>query len=331
VRRYSRRRDAYVSFGSLSVPASSFLKGPRDRLEDPQDWALADLFAGFAVPGSEDRLSPPDCDRRLAQAYARQPDKVITAAIEAVRAASDRWAMLGAAQWLASLGPAAERALPALEAVAGALDSYAQDRMLEASTFIRQSLLIAREREADTSSVAALTDQLDHPDVVVRAKAAEELALRSPSPEEIAAALPRLEHMLADESSAEIGVAGLYECQGRLVHWRHERRSPRASAARALFAIGRVPPDDRMLAAMLGEVMHAQAICGAAAMPPRFTIAHWRLAAEAAGGLARAEPRIRAARQQCRSAPWPGHSGPQVCEAELAEVIEVLSGRLGPS
>jgi hypothetical protein len=66
-------------------------------------------------------------------------------------------------------------------------------------------------------------------------------------------------------------------------------------------------------------------------MPSRFTIAQWRLAAEAAGGLAIAEPRMRAAPQQCRSAPWPGHNGPHVCEAELAEVIRVLSGQVGPS
>ena len=86
-----------------------------------------------------------------------------------------------------------------------------------------------------------------------------------------------------------------------------------------------------MLSAMLAEAVHAQAICGAAGVPPRFTIAQWRRAAEAAGGLARAEPRIRAARQQCRNAPWPGHNGTAACEAELAEVIRVLSGRLGPS
>src|SRR5262249_42861030 len=156
------------------------------------------------------------------------------------------------------------------------------------------------------------------------------VALLLPSPDQAAAAVPRLERMLADEASAEIGVAGRYECGARLVHWRHERRAPRASAARALFAIGHVPRDDRMLAGGRAEAVHAQAICGKSAVPPRFTIAQWRLAAEAAGGLASAEPRIRAARQQC-NAPWPGHDGTVVCEAELAEVTRVLSGRLGPS
>jgi HEAT repeats len=331
-RRYAGRNDEFVWFETLGLPVSSFLNKARDRLAQPRDWTLADLFAGFVVPASQDRLSPPDCDRRLAQAYARQPNEVVASAIGAVRNGSDRWAVMGAAQWLATLGPLAERALPALDGVAGgSLDSYAQDQVLAASKFIRQSLAIARERGADTSSVAALSEHLDHSDVVVRAEAAGRLALLSPPPEEAAAAMARLEPMLDEEAFAEIGIGGSYECGERLVHWRHERRSPRAGAVRALFAIGRVPRDDRALTAMLAEAMHAHAICGKSAEPPRFTIAQWRLAADAAGGLALAEPRIRAARQQCLREPWPGHSGPHVCEAELAEVIRVLSGRLGPA
>jgi hypothetical protein len=128
----------------------------------------------------------------------------------------------------------------------------------------------------------------------------------------------------------EIGVAGPFDCGGRLVHWRHERRSPRRAAVHALFALGRVPPGDRTIAAMLAEAVHAQAICNTLAEPPRFTVAQWRAAVEAAGGLLIAEPRIRAARQQCLCERGTSHSGPHVCEAELAEVIRVLSGRLGP-
>jgi hypothetical protein len=135
--------------------------------------------------------------------------------------------------------------------------------------------------------------------------------------------------MLDDEAFVEIGIAGPYDCEGRLVHWRHQRRSPRRAAVHALSALGRVPPGDRFLAAMLAEAVHAQAICSTMAEPPRFTVAQWRSAVEAAGGLMIAEPRIRAARQRCLCERWTGHSGPQVCEAELAEVIRVLSGRLG--
>jgi hypothetical protein len=303
--RYAGRHDAQVWLDMMSVPAAPLLQKQRDWLAQPRDWALADVFAGFSDPRSQDRLSPGDCDRRLAQAYARAPDEVIAAAIETVRAGSDRWAAMGAAQWLATLGPVAERALPALDAVASMpLDSYARDQVLAAGRFIRQALLIARDRDGDSPTRSA----------------------RSPGEAEI----PILEHMLAEEASAEVGIAGPCECGGRLVHWRHERRSARASAIRALFAIERVPEGDCMLAAMLAEALHAHAICGKAAEPLRFTIAQWRLAADAAGGLAVAEPRIRAARQQCQNMPWPGHSGPHVCEAELAKVIRVLSGQLGP-
>jgi len=304
--RYVGRHDAQVWLDMMSVPASPLLQKLRDHLAQPGDWALADLFAGFSDPNSQDRLSPPDCDRRLAQAYARAPDEVITAAIAAVRAGSDRWAAMGAAQWLATLGPVAEPALPALDAVAsGPLDPYARDQVLAAGGFIRQSLLVTRERDGDSPTRSAA----------------------SPGEAEI----PTLEHMLAEEACTEVGIAGPYECGRRLVHWRHERRATRAGAIRALFAIERVPSDDRMLAAMLAEAVHAHAICGKSAEPPRFPVAQWRLAADAAGGLALAEPRIRAARRQCQNTPWPGHSGPHVCEAELAEVIRVLSGRLGPA
>jgi hypothetical protein len=78
---------------------------------------------------------------------------------------------------------------------------------------------------------------------------------------------------------------------------------------------------------MLAEAVHAQAICNTLAEPPRFTVAQWRSAVAAAGGLIIAEPRIRGAGQQCLRGPWPGHTGPHACEAALAEV---LSGRLGP-
>jgi hypothetical protein len=355
MKRYAGQPEAYVSFDTMSVPASSSLQEPRDRLAHPRDWQFADLLAACAIPVSQEQLSPPDSDRRLAEAYARQPDQVIVAASEAVRTGG-RWAVMGAAQWLATLGPAAEKALPALDAIAGGpLDSHAQDQVSRASKFIRQSLILVREGDQVASSaradvaellsaaaeaniaderrhdlIVAFTEHLNHADAVVRAGAAEGLALLSPSLEEAASAIPLLERMLDDEAFVEIGIAGPRDCGGRLVHWRHQRCSPRRAAVQALSALGRVPPGDRLLAAMLAEAAHALAICNTLAEPPRFAIAQWRAAVEAAGGLMFAEPRIRAARQQCLCEPWTGHTGPQVCEAELAEVIRVLSGRLAP-
>jgi len=318
IARYAHQSEAYVTFDTMSVPVSSALQEPRDRLELPRDWELADLLAACAIPVRQEQLSPPDSDRRLATAYAHQPDQVIAAAIEAVRTGG-RWSVMGAAQWLATLGPAAEKALPALDAIAGGpLDSYAQDQVSRASKFIRQSVVIARQGDQVASAA--------HADVAAHLRIAAEASL-----EGAASAIPQLEHMLDDEAFVEIGIAGPFECGGRLVHWRHERRSPRRAAVHALFAVGHMPPGDRMLAAVLAEAVHAQAICNSLAEPPRFTVAQWRSAVEAAGGLMIAEPRIRAARQRCLCEPWPGHAGPQVCEAELAGLIRVLSGRLGPT
>ena len=110
--------------------------------------------------------------------------------------------------------------------------------------------------------------------------------------------------------------------------WRRERRCPRDAAVRALFAIGRVPEDDRMLTAMVAESMHAAVICGRHALPHRFTMAQWRGAVAAAGGLAVADPLIRAARQHCRNQGNDPDDSAHACEAELTEVIRQLSGRL---
>jgi hypothetical protein len=199
MRRYASQPQAYVSFDTMSVPASSSLQQPRDRLAQPLVWQLADLLAACAIPVSEEQLSPPDSDRRLAEVYARQPDQVIAVAIEAVRTGG-RWTVMGAAQWLATLGPAAEKALPALDAVAGGpLDSYAQDQVSRAGKFIRQSLILVREGDQDRAAsparadvavllrdaaeaniaderrqglIAAFTGHLDHSEAVVRAGAA---------------------------------------------------------------------------------------------------------------------------------------------------------------
>jgi hypothetical protein len=196
----------------------------------------------------------------------------------------------------------------------GGLKDQLWPRCRHGSEFIRQSLILVREGDQAESSARA--------DVAMLLRVAAEASLDG-----AASAIPQLEQMLDDEAFVEIGVAGPLECAGKLVHWRHERCSPRRAAVHALSALGRVPHGDRMLAAMLAEAVHAQAICNTLAEPPRFTVAQWRSAVAAAGGLIIAEPRIRGARQQCLRGPWPGHTGPHACEAALAEV---LSGRLGP-
>jgi hypothetical protein len=133
--------------------------------------------------------------------------------------------------------------------------------------------------------------------------------------------------MLADEEAAETGILGEYECGGRLFHWRRVRYAPRSGAARALFAAGHTPEGDRLFNAMLTESMHTEVVCGDAAVPARFVIGQWRIAIEAAGGLCKVDPLLRAAQQRCQMQ-WGGSKTPHACADELADVIRQLSGRL---
>lgn len=358
-RRHANRRDEYVSFQGMGIQAASFLREQRDLLGKPAEWSLTELFAAFAFPEKEDRrLSPQDLDRRLADAYRRAPDQTLAGALEVLRAANDRSAVIGAARWLMTLGPAAEGALAALDAVAGGpLDPYAREQAAAASTYIRQSLLVvpdaggsaageessarahvaqllraaARAALSDSeraARTAELTGYLHHADPYVRAGAAEGLAALMPAAAQGPATIPRLEQLLADEAFAVVGIAGEYACEGRLAHWRQERRSPRAGAIQALHAAGRLPEGDRLLHALLAESQHAKVLCANLAVPYRFPMALWRRAVDAAGGLATADPQIRSARQRCQGQPWQGNNAPQVCAADLAEVIRHLSGRL---
>jgi len=130
-----------------------------------------------------------------------------------------------------------------------------------------------------------------------------------------------------EEDFAEVGIVGEFTCEGRLFHWRRERRSPRAGAIQALFAIGWKPYDDQILRAMLAEATLAKIVCGESVEPYRFPIARWRMASEAAGGYPIADPLIRAVQQQCLNQLHAGNA-PHVCAAELSEIIRVLSGRL---
>ena len=364
VRRFESQQDSYVHFGSLGIRASQFLKEQRGPLQKPIEWNLPELFQQIALPDREDRrLSALDCDRRLASAYARDPKRTIAAAIEAVAKSSDRNTAIGAANWLATLGPAAEPALAALAAMAeGKLDSYAQGQARVASESVRRSLGVTSDSEAAMTlslDEAAARDQLallarrigekalsgpqleaiardlaeflKHSDAGVRVAAAELLIALPPEVARSSPVAEALGQMLADEGALARSIAGEFEFEGRLYHWRREHRAPRAAAVRALFHSGRIPQDGRVLAAMIGESMRPAIICGGRAAPHRFPIEQWRLAANAAGGRAIADPIIRAARQQCHHQAWSDKDVDRMAgdsERELAEVISQLSGRL---
>jgi hypothetical protein len=299
----------------------------------------------------------------LADAYAKDSGQTIAAAVKAAREAHDRAAAIGAAMWLTTLGPAAEPALEALDAMAvGSLDSYARNHAETASQFIRRSMLVTPDCGSEVTSyseeilartrialltravsekkcsnpdcaafVSELINFLEHHDPYVRAGSAELLANLASITSEVSSAVAALQKMLVDELAAEVGIAGECPLEGRLYHWRQERRSPRQSALRALFAIGRNPEGDRTLRAMVAESMHAAIVCGNCAVPPRFSIGQWRMAVAAAGGLSVADPIIRAARQDCRARAWSGDDTDRaafVAEAELTKIIGQLSGRL---
>lgn len=354
-------RDEHVRFDHIHVPASKFLSNQLNYLSRSTEWSLNELFAVFLYCEQSDRrLSVRDCDRELADAYARAPEEIIACAVEAVRARRDRNAASGAAGWLMTLGPAAEPALEALDAMTdGEFDGLAREQARVASTCIRKALLTTPDGEfpvhgdppmrqritqlrraadmpdhfggARDTLIPELISLLEHPDAYVRAGAAEALGMVVPTSDEAALAIPILERMLMDEDFAEVAITGEFECGGRLFHWHRERRSPRTSAIQALFAIGWKPDNDQMLKAMLAEAKLAKIVCGESAKSHRFPIAQWRMASQAAGGYSVADPLIRAARQQCQNQLQADNNAASFCAAELSEVIRVLSGRLVPT
>lgn len=253
VARYKDRNGLYVRFGSMATPAAPFLSKQVQELAGPMVWSPARLFEEIGFPSREDhRLPLLACDRRLAEAYASSPEQTMGAAIEA--AGGDHLGRaLGAMHWLMTLGPAARDALGVLEAVAGGpLKSRAREQASAAVACIRAALSLPDE-SAGTSAFWQKTTLPAAPldDAVVQA----------------------LQQRLVDESSVAVGVAGAFECRGRLFLWRRVRRSARTDAIRALFAAGWRPQDGRALEAMLAESAHAEAVCATAAVAQRFPLA----------------------------------------------------------
>jgi len=340
-RRYAGRENQHVRFHGVWAQGSNFLNEIRGiflKRSKPADITLPELFAEFAFPRKTVKLfSSRECDRRLADVYGRAPQKAIAAAVQAIAGAGKadgRAAACGAAEWLMTLGPAAEPALDALDAMARAdLAPGVQFRAKAASESIRRAILVNQHKPFVLGPSAALGDLLAllaHAEADVRATAAERLARLAADVPQTRQAIPVLEKLLADEASVMVGVWGELECESRLYHWRQDRRSPRAAAIRALFTMAYVLTDKRMFTAMLAEAVHPTTICGDKAIPCRFTLFQWHSAVDRAGGLVVCDPLIRTVHQRCQDQRWPGNIGPYVCASELAEVIRFLSGRLVP-
>jgi HEAT repeat protein len=352
IRHFSGKR-ATVMFESMGIEAAPFLKEQLGLVRTPKEWGIQELLVPLAFSSMQDwRLSPEGCEHRLAELLEQDPEATIADAIEVVTSANHRNAALGAVHWFMSLGPAAESALPSIEAMStGTLDPYAKDEAKRAARFIRVSLSIEPDVSKDTQARSArhrvaswlrverpnlerpavlseLEKLLENDDAYIRAEAANTLAKCAAALPISSSAIRALENLLTDEAAVEVGISGLFELDGRVCHWRRERRSPRASALNALLVMDCVPRGERSLRAMLAESTHAALITAHRAVPHRFPIQHWRRAASAAGGLAIAEPQIRACRQRCRELGWSGDSSAFAAQSELAVIVRQLSGRL---
>jgi hypothetical protein len=333
--RYAAEPNTFVSFDSMGTQAGPFLKRQQKLIERPATWSLPELFAAFAWCHKQDtRLSPRECDRRLADAYAADPAGTLAGAIASLSPNGNRSEALGAGKWLATIGPAAEPALTALDRLAtDGPDPYAKEQPRGVARWIRRALEVTPEPTADRIRIMALSEAgalalVGHGDRFVRCGAVE---LLGRIPEAARRATQIFTLLLADETFAEVGVTGHHECDGRLYHWHRARRSARAAAIRALFAIGHVPKGDRLLNAMLAESTRAATVCADRGIPARFTPAQWAAAVDAAGGFAAAEQRVRTARQVARNTGWSGEDADGVAfssASELEEVIRRLSGQL---
>lgn len=353
IRHYAGRR-ATVMFDTMGIDAVSLLREQLDLLQAPPKRGLQELLIPFAFPNMQEaRLSPEYCERRLAELVAQDLNATISDAVAVVRGAKNRNAALGAVHWLMTLGPAAEFGLPEIDGMAmGGLDHYAKDEAKRAADFIRKALAVepdvcptshsssARHRVASMLGLqpsnrldllCEAVKLLDDNDPYVRAGAAEVMAKWATAFPESPEATRRLLNLLSDETAVEVGISGVFEFEGRLTHWRRERRSPRASALRALFVMGHVPQGELFLLAMLAETAHAALVTAQQTIPRRFPLEQWRRAAASAGGRSIAEPQIRSFRQACRERGWSERSWSSeafAAEAELAAVIGRLSGRL---
>jgi hypothetical protein len=132
--------------------------------------------------------------------------------------------------------------------------------------------------------------KLQSPDVFTRVVAAETLAAQPElAPTQKQEAIAALRKQLEDDASIEFGVKGRSEVDGRIYFWCMERKTPRASAVTALFALGYRPNDDGLVRAMLAESGRAARVCGEKVVPTRFPTEFWRSAVQGAGGMDRCE------------------------------------------
>ncbi len=147
----------------MGTQAGPFLKQQSELIEHPTHWGCPELLTEFAWCQNENaRLSPRECDQRLARAYAADPVGTAAHAIVLLAPKGDRSGAIGAGKWLATIGPAAEPALVALDRLASdGPDPYAMGQAKGVAEWIRNSSRWSPSRPRSGSGQVARTTE-DH-------------------------------------------------------------------------------------------------------------------------------------------------------------------------
>jgi hypothetical protein len=261
-----RAPDTYITIGNAGTKAAHMLGHQAERLAAPRP-LLHRCLETVAFPFSEGELSIEDARGHLADALDADVAGTLALAVGAVRGALSRNAGLGAADWLATLGPVAAKTLHVLDArVASEPGAYERERLERAAAALRDALAVPVA--ADVIDPTSLSDDA-------------------------------LQTCLDDPSEVVVGIRGRRTLRApyrAVVHWVVARRDPRLLATRELVA--RRAFSAGLFHAMVACASIPLAAIGSLVTPCRFPIDAWRAAAEAVGAPEVVDGALRAAAQQ---------------------------------
>jgi hypothetical protein len=331
--RFRGKDDEYVRLGGIWYNAHQYLRKQYEHLAKPVKKTLLRLLAEIAFPRNDDRFRPLlEADRDLADRYERSPRVFLASLRDHLRKSTP--AGRGAVEWLRKLGPAAAFALKDLDAKAAAsIPPASAWEIAGVARFIRWSRQfksrpsIKKTRSAPTTS--EWIAMLESPDVYTRAVAAGSLATRTEmGPARRQEAVTALQKLLKDDASIEFGVKGRCEVDGRLYFWRMERKTPRASAVTALFALEYQPADGSLFRGMVAESGRAAVVYGEKVTPRQFPLEVWRLAIQGAGGMSKCERLFSRLLSELIERPYSHEVNEKyACSDEVERVVASLTGR----
>jgi len=329
--RFRGKDDEHVMLGGTWYNAHHYLQKQYEHLAKPVQETLVRLLAEIAFPLNDDRFRPLlEADRDLANRCEESPQALLTSLRKHLPKSTT--AGRGAVEWLRKLGSAAGFALKDLDAKAATITPPATAwEIAGVANFIRWSRQfkarpsIKRSRAAPTSS--EWIAMLKSPDAYTRAVAAESLAAQPEmDPANKQEAVTALQQLLKDDASIEYGVKGRCEVDGRLYFWRMERKTPRASAVTALFALGYQPDDDSLFRGLVDESKRAAIVCGEKVIPRQFPLELWRLAIQGTGGMSKCERQFSQLLKELSERPYSDEVNEQyACSDEIKRVVDSLS------